>query len=200
MPLADGASPSHAIVLAAGASRRFDGAKLLAPLRGRPLVVHAVETALASPVEGVILVIGARAAAVADTLGALPGERLQTVFCKDWDSGLAASLQSGLAALPDDCRAALIYLGDMPDCDPALGGEMLRLVQDGAGAAYPVYHGQPGHPVAVSAELFPKLHALKGDRGARAVLEGTPNLVRIAVDDPGCIRDIDTRDDLTELN
>jgi CTP:molybdopterin cytidylyltransferase MocA/SAM-dependent methyltransferase len=64
-----------AIVLAAGAGSRFGGGKLVAPLAGRPLVAHAVTTAMASGIGRVVVVLGAEADAVEAALladGLLP--------------------------------------------------------------------------------------------------------------------------------
>ena len=44
--------------------------------------------------------------------------------------------------------------------------------------------------------LFERVAQLEGDRGARALIKDHPGVVRLPVDDPGCIVDIDTRDDL----
>jgi len=58
------ASRVVAIVLAAGAGSRFGGGKLVAPVAGRPLVAHAVTTAMASGIGWVVVVLGAEADAV----------------------------------------------------------------------------------------------------------------------------------------
>ena len=47
-----------AIVLAAGASRRFGSQKLLAPLHGKPIVRWAVENVLAARLDEVMVVVG----------------------------------------------------------------------------------------------------------------------------------------------
>jgi molybdenum cofactor cytidylyltransferase len=47
-----------AIVPAAGMSTRMGRNKLLLPFKGKPLIVHAVETLLASKIEEVIVVLG----------------------------------------------------------------------------------------------------------------------------------------------
>ena len=193
------AAGTQAIVLAAGAGRRFGGGKLLARFRSRPLVCWAVEAALASRVEGVTVVVGARGAEVAALLAPLAGERLRVVRCGDWGEGIAASLRCGIAALPAGTRAALLLLGDMPLVSPALADRLLAYVLDGAPAALPLCHGEPGHPVAVSCRLFAALAGLNGDRGARSLLAGLDGVVSVATDDAGCVRDIDTRADLAAL-
>lgn len=58
-----------ALVLAAGAGRRFGGDKLSAEFRGMPLVHHAIRAARAAPVDRVIVVCGAGLA-----IGEWPGE------------------------------------------------------------------------------------------------------------------------------
>ena len=118
------------------------------------------------------------------------------VHCDSWQQGLSASLKAGTGALPADARAVAIFLGDMPDLSGQLAGEALRAVLGGAPGAYPVFGQAPGHPVALSRALFERVAQLEGDRGARALIKDHPGVVRLPVDDPGCIVDIDTRDDL----
>lgn len=189
----------HAIVLAAGASARFDGAKLLADVRNEPLVRWPVYAALGSRAERVTVVLGARSDAVAQALAPLRGDRLSLVENPRWRDGLSSSLRVGLCTLPQDCRVAVIFLGDMPRLSADLANATMARVLAGAPAALPCHAGMPGHPVALSRALFARVEALAGDRGARAVLKGVPGIAELPSDDPGCVQDIDTRQDLHAL-
>jgi molybdenum cofactor cytidylyltransferase len=61
----------------------------------------------------------------------------------------------------------------------------------------PTLDDVPGHPVGFSADLFAALQALEGDEGARRVLHSHADAVlRVAVDDPGILRDLDTPDQI----
>ena len=186
----------HAIGLAAGGPSRFGGGKLLARLDDTPLVCRAVRAAFAAPVESVRVVIGADAEQVREAVLAAQTPPPEFVHCDSWQQGLSASLKAGTGALPADARAVAIFLGDMPDLSGQLAGEALRAVLGGAPGAYPVFGQAPGHPVALSRALFERVAQLEGDRGARALIKDHPGVVRLPVDDPGCIVDIDTRDDL----
>ena len=185
----------HAIVLAAGGARRFQGSKLLATFRSRPLICHAVDAALNAPVETVTAVLGADANAMKRALADVDDPRLRTVRCANWHDGIAASLKCGVASLPPDCRGILLFLGDMPNVDRGQSPLLLQAVLDGALAALPEYEGTPGHPVAIAPTLFPLLAELEGDRGARALIKATTGVVYVPTDNPGCIEDIDTRAD-----
>lgn len=59
----------------------------------------------------------------------------------------------------------------------------------------PTYRGQRGHPVGFSAACRAALLALMGDHGAAAVVRSYPAF-ELAVNDAGCVTDIDTLDDL----
>jgi len=184
----------HAVILAAGAARRFGGGKLIAPWRGRPLIAWSVEAALASGVGSVTVVLGADA----ELVDAVLDPAVRTVICDDWREGMAASLRTGLGSLPVDATSVLIFLGDMPAVSPALGRALLDAVEAGAPAALPYFGEVPAHPVAVGRLAWPLLTALEGDRGGRDVLAALPGARIVATDDAGSIVDIDRPADLSE--
>ena len=60
------------------------------------------------------------------------------------------------------------------------------------------YRGRRGHPVAFTRALGPELIMLDSDVGASRLLE-THHVRLVECDDPGVLRDIDTRDDLSRV-
>lgn len=167
-----------ALVLAAGASRRFGRAnKLLMPIAGRPVLAHAVARARAAA-RRVIVVVGAdavRTARIARAGGAA------AVQARDHREGLSASLRRGLAQLRPIDRELLVYLGDMPFVpDP----RRWRLA--GADAVRPAR----GHPVLLRTAAI-RATPLSGDRGLAPLLGGLR--VRTIAAGPGARLDLDTR-------
>ena len=104
-----------AVVLAAGEGRRFGGLKQLHPVDGRPMLEQVLRTLARTGPEHRVVVLGARAGTIIERID-LHGA--QPVVCDRWDAGQAASLLTGLAALPDDTDWALVVLGDGPHLDP----------------------------------------------------------------------------------
>lgn len=187
----------HALVLAAGAGRRFGGNKLSALWRGELLVLAALRTALAARVERVTIVTGADAAALEPVLWTIGDPRLRRVVARDWNDGLAASLRAGIASLPGDAQAAVIFLGDMPLIPEGLADQLLDAVAAGAPAARVRSPKGPAHPVAFTAAAFPDLLALDGDRGARSVIDGLGDAVASVESDAfGVVFDVDRPSDL----
>ena len=69
-----------------------------------------------------------------------------------------------------------------------------------ADAVVPVHEGRRGNPVLISRTLFPALHRLTGDEGARRILaDGARRVLACPVDDPGVLVDVDTREALNAL-
>jgi molybdenum cofactor cytidylyltransferase len=191
-----------AILLAAGAGRRFGGGKLLAHWRGAPLVAGAVRAALATPSERVIVVTGTDSGPVGDACkGAAErlggAERLRLVHAADHAEGMGASLRAGVAALPTGLRGVFVFLGDMPDVPEEVLPRLVTAVESGAPAAAPTYKGRRGHPVLFSAALLPDLARASGDAGAREVLAILGDrLARVESPDPGVLFDVDRPEDL----
>lgn len=185
-----------AIILAAGSATRFGGGKLLAPYFGAPLLHGALAAARAAPVDAVIVVTGADALAVGACAHAFdPAIRL--VHAADHAEGMAASLRAGIASLPRQVTAAFVFLGDMPRTPHAVLEPLAQAVRDGAPAAAPVFQGRRGNPVVLAREVFGAVAKLRGDTGARGVLEALgPRLIRVQSHDDGVLFDVDEPGDL----
>ncbi|PWW22315.1 molybdenum cofactor cytidylyltransferase/nicotine blue oxidoreductase [Geodermatophilus normandii] len=157
------------LVLAAGGGRRYGMPKALVEYEGSLLVERAVRTARAV-CDPVLVVLGARAVDVwraADLTGA-------TVLAnRDWETGMASSLRTGLDGLrgwPGRMDAALVTLVDMPGMTPeALARVAAHAAPDALAVA--TYDGVRGHPVLLGRASWPEVAATAtGDEGARRYL------------------------------
>jgi molybdenum cofactor cytidylyltransferase len=186
-----------AIVLAAGRGTRFGPEpKLLALLRGKPLVRHVAEAALGSTLDPVIVVTGYRAGEVEAALVDLP---LRIIRNTAYEDGLSTSLKAGLADCPAAARAAVVLLGDMPLIRSDLIDAIVAEWDGSAPAVIPVHDGRRGNPVLLSRALFGEIEAMQGDSGAGALLRGRPDVVEVPVGDPAVLHDVDTVNSLKGL-
>jgi molybdenum cofactor cytidylyltransferase len=138
-----------AIILAAGQSRRMGTQKLLLPFGGRTVIAHIVGEVLRSPIDEVVVVVGPDSAAIAD---ALAGLRVTIVANPDPGGEMLLSVRCGLRAVPPDCDAVLVALGDQPTITARLIGRMIEAYRAaGRGILVPVHGGRPGHPILLRA-------------------------------------------------
>jgi len=181
------------ILLAAGSARRFGGAKLLARLDdGTPVGVASCRVLVdALPRTVAVVRIGDEA-----LVHALSATGATIVHCARADEGMGASLACGVAASPD-AGGWVVALADMPWIASATIRRVADAIADGASIAAPFHRGERGHPVGFSASHRDALTKLRGDEGAKGVLAShRAVLVRIDVEDPGVLRDIDVPADL----
>ncbi len=186
-----------AIVLAAGGSSRFGGFKQMTLLKGKPLFLHAVDAALASQAEPVIVVLGARAKTCRAALGNRP---VQVVVNSRWQQGQSTSMQAGLNALPGNIAAAVFPLADQPFvAAEVIDALITRYRRTLAKIVLPEHRGKRGNPVLFDRRLFSKLRRITGDTGARPVLLAhLSQAQRVAVSDAGVLQDVDRPEDLKQ--
>ncbi len=111
---------------------------------------------------------------------------------------MGASLAAGVAAARQ-ADGWVVALGDMPWIGAGTVASVADTVRDGALLAAPCYGGRGGHPVGFGARLGRELLGLDGDAGGRMVVAANrSHLVRVAVSDPGVLRDVDTPGDLPQ--
>ncbi len=192
-----GESGVAGIVLAAGRSRRMGEVnKLLAEIEGVPMVVRAVDAAVASGAAPVVVVTGHEDKRIR---AALSGRPVRFVHNPDYAAGMSGSLKAGLAAIPDDAEGALVCLGDMPQ---VTAEHTTRLVetfeaQDEPAICVPTHDGKRGNPSLWHRDFFAEMREVGGDAGARHLMDEHPeSVVEVAMPDPGILLDIDTPDSL----
>jgi len=165
------AGQTVATVLAAGEGRRFGGAKLSAPLAGKPLLLWPVEAALEAGLDRVLVVLGFHAERVQPLLPQHP--RLEVLLNPCPAAGMGSSLALAAARAQElGAGVLVVLLGDMPLVDARLVREVAQAAATApAGAAAAFAGTRRGHPVAFAARHLPHLARLRGDQGARRLVE-----------------------------
>lgn len=178
------------VLLAAGRSQRMGQPKLLLPWHGVQLVRHVAQTALQSPLDRLVVVVGHRAAHVEAALAGLPLEIVQN---DQFMAGQSTSLRVGVEAARSS-DAIVVLLADQPLLQPAtIAALRARYKRDRPAIVVPRYHGERGNPVLWDRSMYERLRALSGDQGGRGVLHEFADAVAwVDVDDPGIVLDVDT--------
>lgn len=181
-----------ALILAAGAGTRFTGRthKLLADLRGQPVVRHAVGSAVAS---GLPVIVVEGAVPLRSLLDEAFGAAVETVSNPDWADGQATSAHVGFAvAEAHGHDAVVVGLGDQPFIAP----ESWRAVAEATGdIVVATYDGARGHPVRLGRSVWP-LVPRSGEAVGREVFLARPTDVR-EIACSGSPIDIDTTEELS---
>lgn len=176
------------VVLAAGSATRFGSLKQLALFRGKPLVRHVTETVIASGCDQVLVVTSG------DALDdALSGLGVRIVVNENAGEGIASSIRLAVTEAP--AGRLLLALADQPLVSPA---HLKALITCDAPIAASRYAGIDGVPAIFSNALRNELLELRGDRGARSVIEKHHDQV-VSIEFEAAAIDIDTPRDLQRL-
>ena len=175
--------------------------KLMLPLGDGSVLSHVLDTAVASPLDEVIVVLGPDADGVRSALGDAP-TRVRFVTNPDHRKGQSTSLGVGLRSCDRTSAAAVVLLGDQPGVSPAAVAAVVAAFTE-AGATVPEvvqasYGGRPAHPTLLARSIWDEVVG-EGDLGARGWIADHPDrrsLVELGGAPPA---DVDTPEDYERL-
>ena len=161
--------------------------KQLELLAGESLLQRTLRLCHETELQPIVVVLGAAAEAVARDVDLSSA----TVVINDaWEEGMASSIRTGIASLPEGCTGCVIVTCDMP----ALTSEHLRRLAACDKVTASSYADRKGVPAYFPASSFADLSQLSGDTGARSLLASA-----LAIGLTGGELDIDTPDDLLRV-
>ena len=170
--------------------------KLLLPWQGKPLLQHVIDTAAASPLSPLLLVLDPANTSLARRIATGP---CRIIACHG--TVYSDSLRAGLAALDEDCDGAMFLLGDQP---LVTGGTLAALIRSFQAEprrwVAPAWQGRRGNPVIAPRIWFDRISALEGDTGPRGYLKDPETRLQlVTVKDEGVVLDIDRPEEYRKL-
>ena len=193
-----------AILLAAGQSKRMDGEnKLTKEIKGIPLIKLSVKNILASSVDELIIVLGYQKEIIEKLID--KNEKIKFVFNKDFESGMASSIKTGIDNLSDKTEAFFICLGDMPMVNQNIYNKMIKTKLNynkklkpnfKKEIFIPTYEKKNGNPVLFTKHMKEKIMQISGDDGAKELIEiYKSKALHIPVKNRGITLDFDIQED-----
>ena len=188
---------AHAIILAAGASKRMGKPKMLLPYGGHTILGSVVDTASHSMLEKSTVVLGANAELVAAAIKDYP---VDAVINSDHHKGMLSSLQCGLRAIPEYAEAVMVLLGDQPMVETetidalitAFGTTRKQIV-------VATHKGRRGHPILVGRKYIGEILELPPERTLRDLMRRhAADIEEVETGRSWVLKDIDTEQEYLE--
>jgi molybdenum cofactor cytidylyltransferase len=181
-----------AVVMAAGASRRFGSDKRMFDDGESPLLQKTLAHVLLLKLPTILVLRPQDELLAKDLMGGHHQNTLLSVFyAANPERGMGANMAQ-IFESPPGWDGALIFLGDMAWINP----ETSLLVIDSfdcESIVVPVHKGRHGHPVLFPKSCYSKLAALEGEPGGKHLLQaGCSRLTEVHVDDKNIMKDLNT--------
>lgn len=182
-----------AILLAAGAGRRFGSDKLSARL-GDATVLERSAAALRKA--GCFCCAGVIAENRETHAKILTDNGFTPLVNREAASGISSSIRLGVQWAKDqNANAALIALADMPFIPPEHFSALFDAADSADGVSFTCCEGQRMPPAVFDRKRFDQLLSLSGDVGAKGLLREAPQTAGVEADRV-TVADIDRRSDL----
>ena len=182
------------VVMAAGSARRFGDNKLASQLRGRSLILRALEAVPAELLDTVVVVTQ-----YPEVMRLAKEFRFAAVHNPHPEEGLSHTIALGLTGLRD-CAGVLFLVADQPLLRRESVEELIRSWREQPEMIAALSHGGVrGNPCLFPARFFPELLELREDHGGNTVIrrhEEDLFLLEVPAEE---LHDVDTVQALEEL-
>lgn len=188
------------VILAAGSSSRLGEPKQLLKHEGKSLLQKTMDAAIRSDANPVIVVLGANADQVSKEINK---SKTHTIVNSEWEEGMASSVRIGLNELlfiSPAAEAVILMVCDQPYISSELITELVNTHKQTGKQIITCNYGETiGPPALFHKSLFNELMELKGDVGARKIIQKHSDGVATISFTKGRI-DIDTKEDYDALS
>jgi len=192
-----------AILLAAGQSKRMQGEnKLTKEINGIPLIKYAVKNILGSTVDELVIVVGHEKEILERTIE--DNKKIKFVYNGNFTSGVASSIKIGLENISKKSEAFFICLGDMPNVSQNIYNKLIKSRNNynkkfstkyKKEIIIPTFEEQYGNPILFSKYMKEKIMQVKGDTGAKKILEFyKKNIIKVKINNRGVLENFNTKD------
>ena len=160
-----------AIVLAAGYSRRMNGQnKLIKKFKSKHLINHILDTLIKSKINKIIIVLGFQNSKVKKIM--VKNNKISFVYNKNYKSGMASSIKSGLKRISKISIGFLIVQADMPLVSRKIINSLYYALKNSdKEIVAPIYKKKMGNPIGFKNSMVKKFNKIKGDSGAKKMIK-----------------------------
>jgi len=186
------------IVLAAGQSKRMNGDnKLIKKYNKRYLINHIIGTLIKSKVNKIIVVLGFQKSKVRKIT--VKNKKINFVFNKNYKSGMASSIKTGLKRISKRSIGFLIVQADMPLISKKIVNTLCYAVRNSnKEIVAPIYKRKMGNPIGFKRSMTRILNKTSGDSGAKKIiLRNKKKLGLIKVNSKSIFKDFNTKRDFS---
>ena len=187
------------VILAAGASTRLGRPKQLLQYRGKTLLAHAINEAVNSNADAVVVILGKDANLFKKEIDE---SKVRVAINSSWEEGMASSVRLGLSTLFNTkpyVDAVIFMVCDQPHISSSILNKLITTQQKTTKQIVTSNYGNSiGPPALFHKKYFEELMKLSGDAGARKIIQKNMNDVATILFPEGDI-DIDTEEDYEKL-
>ena len=185
-----------AIVLAAGQSKRMGGDnKLIKKYSKKYLINHIIGTLIKSKVDKIIVVLGFQKIKVRKIT--VKNKKINFVFNKNYKSGMASSIKTGLKRILKKNIGFLVVQADMPLISKKIINSLCYAIENNnKEIVVPIYKINMGNPIGFKSSMIKILNKTKGDSGAKKMIKrNKKKLSLIKVNSKSIFKDFNTQGD-----
>ena len=184
------------LVTAAGSGSRFGMDKLMLPVSGQPMGIHALDTLRLDAFALRVLITSKDKGYLMD---AAKERGFGVVINPAPERGMSSSVRLGTEYIltTGEYDGILYAVADQPNLSAASVEKLIDAFEREPGCIWaPEAEGKRGNPVIFPASLFPELVQISGDKGGRQVIAAHRELLRTVQVPASELKDIDRKEDM----